>query len=192
MSSMGVVRLVVKDYVRREDLDRAAQQQRWIFRKEVPAGDRTPYHRIWLTADRQVGIAYCEDALIEVRYLEVRSPEPEAAVKRLAGLIDTYNSAEIQGLLFAAQAPEQWVAAVHKAAMAAPRNFDPQYFKLFERAFAHPDAGVRRSAIEAAAYVKWREFEKVLVELDKRDAQVGRDAALMLQAMRMYHWREQG
>jgi hypothetical protein len=192
MADVQSARLVIKDYVRREDIDRIAEREGWQFRREVPAQPQKPYSKIWLTQDGETGAAYVEDALINVRYLEVRAYDLPSAVQRIAAVTDTYSDAEIRGMLAYASTPEQWVDVIHKAAVAAPRQFDPSYFQLLLKAKDHPDPRVREAFIEAAPYVLWREMEEPLKEMEKNDPdpEIRRKAGIMLTAMRKHNWRD--
>lgn len=190
MHKVDSVRLVLKDYVRKEDLEQVARAERWILRKETLAQERKPYQRLWITFDLRTGICYAEDDLIRVRYIEVRSTELADAVSRLTRLVDVFNAAEILGLATMAANSAHLVDAVHKAAVAAPKEPEPRLLQIFQAAMRHPDPAVRIAAIEAVAYAGWQELAEPLAAMEA-DPQTGRQAAVMLQAMRTHHWRKE-
>jgi hypothetical protein len=184
-------RLVLKDYVQRIELDMVAQQQGWIVRKEVPADARRPYQKQWATQDEQIAYLYVEDQRMGVRYVEVRAVNIEEAVNEVRALFDSYSHDELKALVGMAQAPEQWQDALHKAAVGAPKTYDPDYFRVFLSGLQHPDRRVKIAAMEAAPYVKWREFEAPLAKMEQSDTVAGREAGIMLKAMREHEWNKQ-
>lgn len=183
--------LVLKDWVRRLDLDMAAQQHGWVLRKEVMATDEEPYQKQWATEDEQIAYVYVEDDRIEVRYIEVRAVDIEDAERELREIVNTYTQDELVALAAMAQTPEQWRDALHKAAVGAPKQYDANYFRIFLSGLQHPDRNVKIAAMEAAPYVHWREFELPLMKMEKSDPVAGREAGIMLQAMREHEWNQQ-
>lgn len=182
--------LVLKDWVRRLDLEMAAQQHGWVLRKEVMATDEEPYQKQWATEDEQVAYVYVEDDRIAVRYIEVRAVDIDEAERELREIVNTYTQDELVALAAMAQTPEQWRDALHKAAVGAPKQYDPNYFRIFLSGLQHPDRNVKIAAMEAAPYVHWREFELPLMKMEKSDPVAGREAGIMLQAMREHEWNQ--
>lgn len=186
---MRKVGVAVKDTVGRDDANLVALIHGWELANEVAATERTPYQKIWTTGGGSTSVLYVEDALLGLRYFQIRGEEPERVVKQLKDALEVYDEGELAGMLGEGREPREAVRALHVAAVTAPSAYDEGYFELFEKGFAHPEAEVRRAAVFAVAYVGWREFRAPLERLRALDAEAGPDAAVMLSSLEQHNWR---
>jgi hypothetical protein len=177
------IRLVVKDSLTREGIDTLAKVNQWSFVQEILPGEDTPYQKIWTTADTQTAIHYIEDALIKVRYLQVKGAEPEKVARQIHASGETFDREDMLYMLDHASQPAEAFDAIYFACIVAPEQYDREYFERFEKMFSHADAEVRRAAIFAVAYFPWPQFRAVLERLVSDDAEVSYDAEVMLDSL---------
>ena len=186
------IRLVLRDSVSREEIDRLASEKGWIFSGEVKATGNTPYQKIWTTIDQRTAIHYIEDSLIVIHYLQIKGDRPEEVADDIRASLDVYDKYEIRNIVESASRSSEVIDAIYIAGVAAPQRYDEEYFQLFENVLSHPDPEVRRAAIFAMAYASWPQFRSLLERVIATDLEVRKDAEIMLHSLEQNEWKGTG
>ncbi len=68
--------------------------------------------------------------------------------------------------------------------IAATQVFDSNIFEIFQRVFLSTDSIVRIAAIQASAYLGWREFKEILeyLKINDQDEKLCIKASILLEA----------
>ncbi|MGW9134462.1 hypothetical protein [Streptomyces sp. NPDC055681] len=81
-----------------------------------------------------------------------------------------------------AKDPEEFIRAVLRAGMGAPREFDKKFSKRFKKAAQSRDPDVRSAGMWAISYSRWEEFRELLGEISRKDPEesLRREAQIIL------------
>lgn len=178
------VRTALKDNLSKSDFDQAAWKHGWLWYSDIPRAEDRPFESIRTTRSSKTIIHYFDDHLIDVRYIIIDDSGEEAQKvhQEICNSLDTYNYEDVERLLMNATNSEEYIRAIYRIAVAAPPQFQPHYFKLFEQVLNNPDAKVRDAGIFAIGYAGWPEFRNILeqIKATDTDATVRESAAIML------------
>lgn len=185
-----VLRFPLQPQCGRKDVKRNAFLNRWLLWDIKSAGPDNPNEVIWLFDRKQdeeaeTSIHYVEDYRLGVRYIGVSGPRQQQVGEQILKTIPVYRREEVKTMANDAVTPQERIAAIRLvAASLNPAVFDPEWFALFLKAFADPDAEVRFDALYAVCYTDWTEFMDVLRRLseDDPDEKVRDRAGILLQS----------
>jgi hypothetical protein len=189
---MSDLRIVLKESVSNDDIDRLAWQQNWELYDLLPRTEKAPLTKIWITPDEQTGIHYIEDFYISVRYLLLRGNDIEKIAEKIQASLDTYSLEELHQKVGEVKDKNECIAVILRLGAATTQNYDPRIFQDFKTLMSHPHPDVREAAMFATTYAGWREFREALQHLKEHDPEptVRKFARTTLESLAKNYWQE--
>jgi hypothetical protein len=182
-------RIALKDSVTSDKIEALAEGEKWHFQDEVLTNRDDPFDiLIWMDRDSISIIHYIVDYAINLHYIIITGPEPQALENRIRSNLDTYNIEEVLGLIEKAH-DKDLIDSLYLLAIAASNKCNPRIFNIFKKAFEDSEPNIRKAAIVAVGYIRWPEFYPILRRTiaSDSDLSVRQSAALMLDALNKYY-----
>jgi hypothetical protein len=166
--------LVIKETASREKIWEAGDRNNWTWLGEIEQKEGTPYEICWSVSDDRIRVHYIEDYISDVCYflIEDRSMDPkelEGVVNKITNCVAVYNCQELFEMLEKAQNPQERISILYRVGIAAPSEYDPDFYRAFENALANPTPTIRLAAIEAASYITWDEMKQLITTIHRTD-----------------------
>ena len=166
------------------DLSRKPEQDWLMWERALEDRDQQiPYRLTWVTPDEQTGIHYIEDYIVGFPYVVIDGKDIEKAAEAIKSHFEIYSPSEIFQIIenTSTTVPEK-IEAVLRLGVAAPQEFDPEFFRVFQIAFNDPAPTVRSAALQAWTYVGWKEFVPILekIKIEDPNETIRSEAELML------------
>ncbi len=188
-----IVILVIKGTLNREAIWGIGDPNHWTWLEEFEQKEGTPYEIIWAAGDDRVRVHYIEDYLTSVNYflVETSSAGPEdveTVTEQIRSSLAVYTRREILAGLADDQQPEERIQALYRAGIAAPVEYDADFYQAFQTSLANPSAKIRLAAIEAASYITWEEMKQLITTVYQTDSDedVREQAGILLEAYRKF------
>ena len=180
---MATIRMLLKDNVTRGEIEYMALDLDWqLYTRQEP--DATGHYVVWLDGegDDQTVIIYTEDALAEVRYINVEGNNAQAVADQIKATVATYTREELEEGIARATEPDQWISALRKVGSSLTKTFEQWAFDALTKGLVHSDPRVRLAALAAIGFPAWAEFLQPVGKLQETDG----DVRVLRRAARLY------
>ncbi len=186
------LRIVLKNSVTNDDIDRLAWQQNWEFYEFHPRNE-IRMSKVWITRDGETIIQYMRDYYANIHYYAIEGTDADKIAEKVRSSLDTFNLEELYQRAKNATEKKECICFILMLGAASPKTFDTEIFSVFERMFSHKDLEVRSATAFATTYRAWPEFKKPLERLIENDPDQGvrEYAQANLQSLMKHCWQEQ-
>jgi hypothetical protein len=170
---MATIRMLLKSGVTRGEVEYMALDYEWqLYTKQEP--ESTGSYVVWLdgTGDQQSVIVYTEDALAELRYINVAGDNAQAVAKQIKASVATYSREELEEAIARATGPDEWMSALRKLGASLTKTFEQWAFDALCKSLEHPDPRVRLAALAAIGFPAWPAFLEPLRKVQETDSDV--------------------
>lgn len=129
-----------------------------------------PYRLTWVTPDEKTGIHYIEDYIVGFPYIVIDGKDIDKAAEAICSHFEIFSPSELFEIVENPDStnPDK-VEAVVRMGVAAPQEFDPEFFTVFQIAFNAPAPTVRSAALQAWTYCGWEEIIPLVKKMKTSD-----------------------
>ncbi|MEU6224207.1 hypothetical protein [Streptomyces sp. NPDC047042] len=174
-----------------DEINELAQSYGWPVVYEADRDfDKAKGREVNWGVTKQVVLGYLESHISNDCCIVAVGHDPELAERVMRQMDDDLQDEieDVSDLLRAITSednPQRLAQALVRVGFGAPRDFDQEFFEAFRKAARQNDEyRVRDIAVSSIAYVEWREFKPLLIEIkaDDPEEQVRARAAIVLRA----------
>lgn len=180
---MATIRMLLKSSVTRGEVEYMALDYEWqLYTRQEP--DATGSYVVWLdgAGDDQSVIIYTEDALAELRYINVEGNNAESVAEEIKAAVATYSREELEEGIARATETDEWISALRRLGSSLTKNFEQWAFDALSKGLAHADPRVRLAALAAIGFPAWPAFLEPVGKLQETDT----DIRVLRRAARLY------
>lgn len=164
MTEESGIYLVLENHVGYQDFVDVAKLKGWEKYKSYPGdGKLKSFEEVWTTTDKATAIHYIDDPVTLTRHLWVRGRQVDEVLFQLRGL-PCYEADELLQAAVEAEGHDEMIHSLFRLAVAFPKH-DPDAYRIFSAYLTHPDAMLRKAAIQAIGYRMWPEARGLLEDL---------------------------
>ena len=186
---MPTIRMLLKSSVTRGEVEYMALDYNWqLYTRQDP--DSTGSYVVWVDGegDQQSVIIYTEDALAELRYINVEGENAQAVADQIRASVATYSREELEEAVARATGPDEWMSALRKLGTSLTKNFEQSAFDALSKGMVHAEPRVRLAALAAIGFPAWPEFLEPVGKLQETDS----DIRVLRRAARLFGLLQKG
>lgn len=156
--------LILRPGVYKEDFLQKFLDNHWLLWGENQRSDKAPYEIVWISDSQHTTIHFIDDHLIGLKYLVIKGTKVDEVTEFVLHLFPSklYRQSDIFQMLENASMVQDRIQAIHHVGVAAPSEFDPMFYKVFEQELQSSDPAIRLAMILVLSYVDWTEVKKLV------------------------------
>jgi hypothetical protein len=146
--------LVLRDNVSRDRMEALAAELGWRSIADVVRGHFVLASRRWYDAQGTI-VEYLEDHTADVRWVNLDGVGQDEIATTIRDALPCFTVDELFTEIEESEDPIVWIRDLGRLSVLRPRNADPRFVALWNRALSHPVRAVRRAAIRTAYGCDW-------------------------------------